>query len=51
MVQKDYSTEAIKPTIAAATAPTTTFDNSVITNKKEAIVTVLQRPFLIPSQR
>ena len=37
MVQKDYSTEAIKP-IAAATAPTTTFDNSVITNKKEAIV-------------
>ena len=38
MVQKDYSTEAIKPTIAAATAPTTTFDNSVITNKKEAIV-------------
>lgn len=39
MVQKDYSTEAIiKPIIAAATAPTTTFDNSVITNKKEAIV-------------
>ena len=38
MVQKDYSTEAIKPIAAAATAPTTTFDNSVITNKKEAIV-------------
>ena len=38
MVQKDYSTEAIIKPIAAATAPTTTFDNSVITNKKEAIV-------------
>ena len=37
MVQKDYSTEVIKP-IAAAAPTTTTFDNSVITNKKEAIV-------------